>query len=157
MDPVTWKGRTAVVDTPADLSGPQCVICGASDDVHVVVKRYRGAPLTALFRSTEHVEMSLCQSCEDRWTTSQEFYRALFVLGLPGFSILGGLIGDSLHVEYAALFGTIAGFFVWLALLYASRLLFVLPRQVRCLHLEDGELLLRFPDPELTKRVLRSD
>ncbi len=153
-DPVDWIGWIAVVDTPAHLTADQCLVCGTAEDVREVEKTYEVAPITALARRAQTVGFSLCGRCDARWASSQKIYLAIIAIGLLVLPTGFGVLGNAMVDDYGIAAGATVGFLVWLLCVLVSRITLVLPRQVRVVKVDDKALSLRFPDPELARRLL---
>ncbi|MFT7622939.1 MAG: hypothetical protein ACI9WU_002114 [Myxococcota bacterium] len=154
VDAVTWAGPVAVVDTPAELVLDHCLVCGTDQDVSGVQKVYQDAPLTAIARSSETVDLSLCRRCDSRWIRSDRVYLVTVGGGIVALPILGGYQAGQLGVENDVLLGTFTGLLVWLLCVIAVRLLLVLPRQIRCVRLRNKTVSLEFPRARMARRLI---
>lgn len=149
--PAHWDGEFLKVPFGGTIPDSHCLICARPGGTTPAKKKFHYAPLIAITRETQEVEVPLCGSCRSSWTASTAVYALFAVLGLPGgpilFGWLGSLVGTS-RDNYVG-WGVLAGFMLWIWGLVALHWLWVRRRQAICKKIDEWGAVLRLPNAAL--------
>lgn len=149
---IEWAGRTAIVPDGAQLLSERCVICGQTDGVSPITRRFESAPFIALARNHASATFSMCWKCDRRALRLRRLHLAMSTLGFLVLVVSGSLFGARGGDDVTTALGGFSGFLLYLLAITLTSLLLG-AYAIRCMHLKDAVMSLRFPNVKLAREL----
>lgn len=145
--PAYWDEEYLKVPFGGVIPQTHCLICCRPGPTSMAKKKFVYAPLLAVMRESQVVEVPLCDGCRTGWTLAAVVH-ALFSLGFFVLPLVFGWIGhaiDAQSVQYV-MWGALAGFLLWVWGMFALEYVWIPRRQAVCRKIDEYGAVLRLPN-----------
>lgn len=166
---IRWDGDKVLFPKGASATPRQCLICGGEDAVKpwrkqfvytppwvyivVIAALLPGAILAMIVQKRDTLTLSRCGPCRRRMILMATLGWTIGVIGLFAFPIIGGVLGEMIDKHDGQFAGIMIGLGLWFAFLIFLAIWHTV-RGVSCKLIDERSVTLKFPKPDITRRVL---
>lgn len=148
---VHWESDRLCIPRGGVVEAPQCLICGGPDGVKPWTKRFRYSDI--ILSHYGYVTIPRCSRCRRGMILTTTIGWLVGVIGFFAFPAAGVVLGETIDRRDGGPIGGAGGFFLWLGFLVCLAVWNAI-RGISCKYIDDHWVKLKFPKPDVTRRVL---